>query len=209
MKVRGLKDTIQWYDQNTAQYAQKSSTVLNKESIDRFLALLPHNPSILDAGCGAGRDSQEFFKKGARITGIDISEGLLKEARKVNPSIEFIYGDLTAIPFKNEIFDGVWSEASLVHLEKLEDVQKALNECYRVLKPEGALHLYVKKQMGSNETEVIKDSLSNHERFFRYYTEKGLEEILTQIGFSILEIKQSDDRHGRKEVQWLTFIAKK
>ncbi|HLL60544.1 MAG TPA: class I SAM-dependent methyltransferase [Candidatus Nitrosocosmicus sp.] len=209
MKVKGLQDTIQWYDTHAKEYADKITNVYNEDSINAFTHLLPSDPYVLDAGCGAGRHVKLLSQKGAKVIGIDISKGLLEEAKKRNPEIEFLYGDITQIPFDDKTFDGVWSHASIVHLEKEEDVHAALCEFHRILKDNGILHLHVKEQQGTADTEVISDILSNHERFFRFYTKEGLSNMLQKIGFDIYKITSSDDPHGRKEVQWLTFLAKK
>lgn len=58
-------------------------------------------------------------------------------------------------------------------------------------------------------TAVVADTLSKHERFFRYYTQAELDTMLKKAGFRVLETGYKGDQHGRKEVQWLEFIAKR
>ncbi|MGH9857045.1 MAG: hypothetical protein ACRD4B_04285 [Acidobacteriota bacterium] len=60
MKIRGFQDTIAWYDQNAKTYAKRSLIHAQIDVIDRFIALLPRNPAILDVGCGSGRDAHIF-----------------------------------------------------------------------------------------------------------------------------------------------------
>jgi len=87
-----------------------------------------------------------FKDNGADVVGVDISEGLLEVARSANPDIEFVHANFTKLPFPNTAFDGVWSHASLVHLETLAEVKQSLAEFNRVLKPKGYLYVYVKQQ---------------------------------------------------------------
>ncbi len=209
MKVEGFKDTIRWYNQNASQYAESSYKVTPASLINRFIELLPQSPDILDAGCGAGKDSRVFNKLGANVTGIDLSKGLIEEARKRNPTVNFEEGDFLNLRFENTSFDGVWAHASLVHLETVDDTKKALAEFHRVLKDGGVLHLYVKAQLGEKKTEVVKDSLSNHERFFRYYTEDELQKLVNDASFQIIETEMQDDLHGRTDVKWIALFAKK
>ncbi len=209
MKVKGFDDTIEWYDQNAKQYADASYKIIANDAINKFTSLLPQAPKILDAGCGAGKDSKAFHNLGIDVIGVDISKGLLSEARLRNPDITFIEGDLLDLPFENGSFDGLWSHASLVHLENLIDVKKALSEFDRVLKTNGILFIYTKSQTGNQETAVVKDSLSNHERFFRYYTEQQLKDLLRDAHFSILKSEIEDDMHGRDEVKWIKLLARK
>jgi len=65
-----------------------------------------------------------FHDKGAVVTGVDISKGLLREAALRSEGIVFVEGDITAMVFADSSYDGVWSHASLVHLETVEDVKK-------------------------------------------------------------------------------------
>lgn len=209
MEIKGFKDTIRWYDQNAENYADSSYKVTPTSLINRFLQLLPQNPIILDAGCGAGKDARVFNKLGASVTGIDLSRGLIEEARKRNPTVSFEEGDFLNLRFDNESFDGVWAHASLVHLDSVDNTKKALDEFHRVLKGGGILHIYVKAQLGKNKTEVVKDTLSNHDRFFRYYTEDEMKQLVTDASFQIIETDLQDDLHRRQDVKWIALFVKK
>ena len=98
--------------------------------------------------------------------GIDLSKSLIEIARNKHPDIEFRQGNILNLPFEDESFDGVWTHASLVHLETTEEVVRALREFNRVLKPGGVMHVFVKQQLGNEKTSVVSDTLSGHERFF-------------------------------------------
>ena len=209
MKIRGFRDTIEWYDNNAEQYWENSKRVSFEDVIDNFLQRLPAQALILDVGCGTGRDTRVFHDKGAHVAGVDISEGLLLVARRENPDITFVTADFVRLPFEGRSFDGVWSHASLVHLETLEEVKQALREFYRVLRPGGFLYVYVKDQQGKEKTAIVSDSLSQHDRFFRYYSADELTELLQEAGFSNQETEFKDDPHGRAEVKWIQAIVQK
>jgi len=209
MKIEGFKDTIEWYDQNAEKYADSAEKVAPIKFIEQFLSMLPESPKVLDAGCGSGRDSRILNEKGAKVTGLDISKGLLEEAEKRGKDIEYIQGDITSMKFPDSSFDGLWSHASLVHLDSIEDVEKTLGEFNRVLKSGGILHIFTKKQLGEDKTAIVSDSLSNHDRFFRYYTKEELSNLVTKAGFGDLDISFASDPHGRKEVTWILLFGKK
>jgi len=71
----------------------------------------------------------------------------------------------------------------------------------------------VKTQAGAKKTAIVKDKLSNHERFFRYFTKKEMKALLTENGFSIIQIEQYKEieriPHGRPEVELTWALAKK
>ncbi len=197
MKIKGFKDTIKWYDKNARQYAISVEDFSNKEQIDEFVELLPKNAKVLDAGCGGGRDSNSLAAKGINVIGIDLSTGLLKIAKAKYQNIQFIRGDIRKIPFKDLSFDGVWSQASLLHLETVRDIEEALVEFHRILKKDGIVHILVKARKGKEKTAIIKDSLSKHERFFQYFTQEELKALLNKHRFKILIVKQYNEAQAR------------
>jgi 2-polyprenyl-3-methyl-5-hydroxy-6-metoxy-1,4-benzoquinol methylase len=60
---------------------------------------------VLDVGCGLGTLSAAAAARGADVTGVDLAEGMLAEARRRHPSIEFVLGDAEALPFADGAFD--------------------------------------------------------------------------------------------------------
>src|SRR3990167_5447984 len=92
-----------------------------------------NNKKVLDYGCGSGIYIKILKNRGANVKGFDISEEMLKIARKNNPDIEFRQGSGYNIPFK-EKFDIVL--ASLV-VHYMKDWDKMFREINRVLKNKG------------------------------------------------------------------------
>lgn len=100
------------------------------------------NPeSILDIATGTGDLAIQMANTGAkRIVGLDLSEGMLKVGRKkiadkkLNIEIEMIQGDSENLPFEDNTFDAITVAFGVRNFENLE---KGLEEIYRVLKPTG------------------------------------------------------------------------
>lgn len=94
---------------------------------------------VLEIGCGVGADGIEFALAGADYTGIDASQKSLELAKKnfqfnkMKANLEL--ADAENLPFSNDIFDFVYSWGVLHHTP---DMEKAINEVYRVLKPGGS-----------------------------------------------------------------------
>jgi ubiquinone/menaquinone biosynthesis C-methylase UbiE len=213
MVVKGFKDTISWYDQNAEQYAQASLSGASPEEIKEFVSNLPKGAKVLDAGCGSGRDTHLLNREGMDTTGLDLSSGLIKVARRLFPDAKFVEGNMLNLEFEDNSFDGIWAHASLLHLETPEDVAAALKEFNRVLKTDGVMHVLVKAQIGDVKTAVVSDSLSNHDRFFQYFTTDEMTELLHNTGFQVSKIEKykETDRNpkGRPEVEWILALAKK
>jgi ubiquinone/menaquinone biosynthesis C-methylase UbiE len=213
MNIKGLKDTIEWYDAHAKQYAAAGATYADMNHIAMFVKRLPEHAIVLDAGCGPGRDANILHERGLTVTGVDLSRGLLRVARQNFPDITFVEGDLLKLPFADMYFDGVWANTSLLHLETVSDVEQALLEMHRVLKKPGMLHVVVKSQTGTSKTAVVSDKLSGHDRFFQYFTLDEMNGLLNDAGFEVLLSKEYDETetipHGRPEVKLIWCLARK
>lgn len=213
MQIKGWKDTIDWYDQNAEQYSRSVMSLYPPKDMDEFVALLPQQAKILDAGCGPGRDTNLFAQKGFQAEGLDISKGLIEVARKQFPQLKFAMGNLVDLPYKDSSFDGVWANASLLHFETIEEVKKAISEFNRVLKSGGILHVLVKAQTGKDKTAVVTDSLSKHDRFFQYFILDEIQNLIKEAGFKVIKIEQNKETvrnpNGRPGVEWIRVLAKK
>lgn len=212
MQVKGSKDTIDWYNKNAGKYAESIAEYSSPELLDKFKQLVGEG-KVLDAGCGAGRDTKLLNIAGLEAIGLDISEGLISEARRRFPKLTFIQDSFLEIPQENESFSGVWAHASLLHLETPDDVSRALSEFSRVLKSDGILHVMVKAQTGEDKTAVVSDALSEHDRFFQYFTQEEISGLIEKAGFEIIsseQFKESDrNPKGRPEVEWVVVFARK
>jgi SAM-dependent methyltransferase len=105
-----------------------------------FEALLQPSSTVLDAGCGPGRDLARLAERGHRGVGVDLNRDLVDRARAHGP---VILGDLRALPLPAASFDAVWASASLIHLP-YEDAAVALREIARVAKPRAPVSVSVK-----------------------------------------------------------------
>lgn len=92
---------------------------------------------VLDLGCGHGMAAVVLARRGARVTGLDLSAGYLAEARaraQANGvSINWVAADAERLPFSDASFDCVWGNAVLHHF----DLDTAGGELRRVLRPGG------------------------------------------------------------------------
>jgi demethylmenaquinone methyltransferase/2-methoxy-6-polyprenyl-1,4-benzoquinol methylase len=92
--------------------------------------------AALDVCCGTGDLALAAKAEGGEVTGLDFSERMLERARRKSNGIEWVHGDLLALPFEDETF-----EAATVGfgVRNVEDLDRALRELRRVLKPGGRL----------------------------------------------------------------------
>ncbi|HXI22527.1 MAG TPA: class I SAM-dependent methyltransferase [Pyrinomonadaceae bacterium] len=93
---------------------------------------------VLEIGCGVGTDGLQFARAGATYTGVDLTEAAVELARKNFESAkmpgEFRVSDAENLDFADESFDIVYSHGVLHHTP---DIEAAVREIHRVLKPGG------------------------------------------------------------------------
>jgi demethylmenaquinone methyltransferase / 2-methoxy-6-polyprenyl-1,4-benzoquinol methylase len=99
-------------------------------------AVVKSDDKVLDACCGTGDLALADERAGGRVTGLDFSDRMLERARRKSTSIEWVQGDLLALPFPDGSFDAATVGFGI---RNLEDLEAGLRELARVLRPGGRL----------------------------------------------------------------------
>ena len=118
-----------WADVQEGQFAAAFHAVLAHAEVGP-------GTNHLDAGCGAGMAAALSASLGARVSGLDAAETLLKIARERVPNGDFRQGDLEALPFEDDSFDLVTGFNSF---QFAGDAEQALREAGRVTRPGGKI----------------------------------------------------------------------
>jgi demethylmenaquinone methyltransferase / 2-methoxy-6-polyprenyl-1,4-benzoquinol methylase len=90
--------------------------------------------AVLDACCGTGDLAIAAERAGGRVTGLDFSEQMLVRARGKSDSVEWVLGDVTALPFDDMSFDAVTVGFGI---RNVPDLEAGLAELARVVRPGG------------------------------------------------------------------------
>ena len=99
-------------------------------------AVVQPGDRVLDAACGTGDLAIIAAREGANVTGLDFSEQMLVRARRKAPDLEWLQGDLLALPFEDDSFDAATIGFGI---RNVADLQRGIAELRRVLKPGGKL----------------------------------------------------------------------
>ncbi|WP_223070379.1 class I SAM-dependent methyltransferase [Paenibacillus caui] len=136
----------EWYEQSFGEdylLVYKHRDVRGaKQEVHQMIGWLDlgKGSEILDLCCGMGRHSMALEEAGYKVTGVDLSDVLLREARRNDPEgrITWKKADMRNLPFKDEQFDAVVNLfTSFGYFEHDTEHLKVLKEVRRVLKPEG------------------------------------------------------------------------
>lgn len=191
--------TLSYYRTNALTFTQATVSVDFTTTQNRFLKYLKPGATILDFGCGSGRDVKYFAESGYKVTATDGCAELVALASEYSglPVKQLLFNDLAEV----ESYDGIWACASILHLPKAELVN-VLQKIYVALKPGG--YLYTSFKYGCFEGE-------RHGRYFTDMTEASFRELLKLVpGMMVVEEWVSGDvREGRGDERWLNLILKK
>lgn len=178
------------------------------ESADEFYPFtaerLPAAPNcrILDLGCGTGLELEEFFLRNpsAKVTGIDLSQGMLSVLKKkfVDRDVSLIVGSYFSVPFGVDAFDAAVSVESLHHFTKEEKIPLYAKLC-RALKENGYFILtdyfspsdeaereYRNEYLARKAQQGILDDALYH--YDTPLTVEHEREALLQAGFTTVEV---------------------
>ena len=120
-----------------------------------FLEAIEGDPpySILDLGCGPGRDLIHFRSLGHDAVGLDASQQFVAMARS-HSQCEVLHQDFLAMQLPESRFDGIFANASLFHVPS-QELQRVLLELFQTLKPRGVL--FSSNPRGNNEEGFTDD----------------------------------------------------
>ena len=155
--------------------------------------------TVLELGCGTGYFTRELARSGADVVAIDVSPELLEIAKTNHsaPNVRYEIQNAYASSYPDAVFDSVVGSSVLHHLE----IQEALREIYRVLKPGGTIYFtepnmlnpqiaiqknvpWVKRRLGDSPDETA---------FFRW----PLRRLLEQKGYREVRIVPFDFLHPK------------
>ncbi len=191
--------TIRFYNQNADDYANQTMFL---DLADLYAPFREHVPSgrILDAGCGAGRDTRFFIESGYVVIAFDASTEMVRKCQEY-PHAYCIQRQFSEIAFKEE-FDGVWACASLHHLS-VEDAKSAVTKLSTALKPRGVMFVSVKAGKGNSW---------KNGRYFQLYDDKGIESLFAHDPrLEILRIWHSTSAgpDGDREIDWINALVRR
>ena len=194
-----MDKTINYYNQHAQEFCENTKNADMSHVLEKFIAHLPQNALILDAGCGSGRDSKYFLEKGLQVEAFDASEELCKIASEYTgiKIKQMLFEELDEV----ELYDGVWACASILHVEK-KQLPEILKKIATATKKGGIVYTSFKY----GEFEGIRNG-----RFFTYLTEESFGEILRSVSDLAIEKLwiSADVRAERGEERWLNIVLRK
>lgn len=191
--------TIDYYNKNAEDFYTGTVDADMSEMYSHFEKYLKEGDTLLDCGCGSGRDSRYFLSKGFDVYAIDASEEMCRKAEALTGrTVKCMRFDEIK---ETEKYDGIWACASLLHEEK-EKLPEVIGKLIKALKKGGSLYMSFKYGDFTGE---------RNGRYFVNMTEKDIEAILKE--YAEAELTESwitrDVREGRADEKWINVIVRR
>ena len=193
--------TLKHYNQRADDFWEGTRSHDVSQNIGAFLQYIEGNPpfSILDFGCGPGRDLKSFLDLGHRPVGVEGSDRFVAMAR-VHSGCDVLRQDFLKLNLPPVAFDGVFANASLFHVPS-QELPRVLLELHATLKPRGVL-------FSSNPHGECNEGW-NRGRYGAYYDLDTWRRYLSAAGFTELTHYYRPPGLPRDQQPWLASVWRK
>lgn len=189
--------TLSVYDNGAQEYGERFKKYHKSDGLERFIARLPAGGTTLDLGCGVGASAARMRQAGLRVSALDASVGMAAEAQRLfGLTVQVApFSALTA----EAAYDGVWAMFSLLHAPR-SDMPGHLARIATALRGPREFALALKTGTGE-----ARDQLG---RFYTYYTEAEIRDLLAQAGFAIRAIQYGEGvGFDNQPAPWMVISA--
>ncbi|MFL6580846.1 MAG: class I SAM-dependent methyltransferase [Burkholderiales bacterium] len=193
--------TLEHYNERAADFRQGTQDHDVSQNIAALLDHIEARPpfTILDFGCGPGRDLKTFAGLGHVAIGLEGAARFVEMAR-ADSGCEVWQQDFLGLNLPPARFDGVFANASLFHVPSRE-LPRVLGHLHATLKPGGVL--FSSNPRGENQEGW------NHGRYGAYHDLEGWRRLLTAAGFSELDHYYRPAGLPRDQQPWLASVWRK
>lgn len=190
--------TLAHYNQRAEAFWEGTRGHDVSQNIAALLGHIEGEPpfTILDLGCGPGRDLKSFTERGHIAVGLDGAEQFVTMAR-ANSGCEVLHQNFLSLNLPEARFDGVFANAVLFHVPVTE-LPRVLRELHATLKPGGVL--FSSNPRGNNEEGW------NHGRYGCYHDLEAWQGFLTDAGFVELAHYYRPEGLPREQQPWLASV---
>ena len=193
--------TLAYYEHRAEEFRAGTRDHDVSQNIAALLRHIEGQPpfTILDFGCGPGRDLKSMAVLGHTVIGLDGAAAFAAMAR-ADTGCEVWLQDFLALDLPRRRFDGIFANASLFHVPP-QELPRVLRQLHAALKPAGVLF--------SSNPHGENDEGWNGERYGAYHDLAAWRRYLSHAGFTELEHYYRPSGLAREQQPWLASVWRK
>lgn len=197
--------SVEYYNKNAEAFIERTFELDMSYLLNKFIKFIPNGGTILDIGCGSGRDSKWFLENGYNVYAIDGSEKFVEHTKSIigDKAQQCMFDQFRPIDLYGRVvqFDGLWASASLLHVPQ-DELIYVIDTFMYYLKADGVFFLSFKKA----KKDYVKDN-----RHFTNFTIDMWNEFIEGSHFAnVVEIFETEDiREGKEGETWINIILEK
>ncbi|WP_432878444.1 class I SAM-dependent methyltransferase [Kribbella sp. CA-245084] len=198
------QDLIAYYSNEIGARTDRALPEPRVARRDAFLTRLRDEGrhSVVELGCGPGRDGEAIAGAGFAYTGVDLSPASVEACRSLG--LDARVASVLELPFEDGTFDAGWTMSTLLHVAD-EDLDQALGEIVRVLRPGAPLAVGLWGSASGGENVWDDGKGYGPGRFFSIRTDDGLRAVLERYG--VLTEWATWDDESALHYQWAVVSA--
>jgi ubiquinone/menaquinone biosynthesis C-methylase UbiE len=190
-----------WINKNTwpeSQFAKRVCVFLENKKLR----------TLLDLGCGGGRDAQYFSRRGFQVTALDVTTSQPQQEKLKNNNVRFIKSDSRNLKIRGNSFDIIYAHLSLHYFDN-ETTDKILGSLYRILKPGGYIFIKCK----SVDDPLFGQGKKIEENFYvlehprHFFSKEYMREKLKK--FEIIKISRTNTFKHPGKASFIEAFARK
>jgi SAM-dependent methyltransferase len=193
-----LRNMPDYYQSHCQEYFETTFRIDPTSFLAPLRAELKSGDSILDVGCGSGRDLVWFQKQNFKVTGFERSAGLVELAR-IQTACEIIKGDFETYDFSQHSFDALMLCGSLVHIAP-DRLVIVLGNIIKCLRTKGIVFISLKEGRAPYSKA--------DGRIYYLWSDQDLREMFNKINLTVRRFNRGVSKVNDHDI-WLSYVLQK
>ena len=199
--------TLNYYNQNSLDVAKRYESADVTQLHDFLLSGLKPGGSLLELGCGSGRDAAFMVSQGFKVLATDGSAEMVEQAKRLHPELTDQVSQLElpdGLSTESKTYDGIYAVAVLMHLS-IGEIENTISKIHSRLTAKGRFIFSVP----ARRDDVMANEFDAKGRRFTALSPEGWIDLCLKYNLQIIRTMMSEDGLARGWVDWMNCLTEK